>query len=258
MDARLGIEDRSDRVRVLTLDNPARKNALDEGLLLALREALASAESAGVRALLLRGRGSAFCAGYDLNQSFEVGGEEPLPDHLLGDVLGELERLPIPSVALVTGPAFGAGCDLAAACDFRVASPQAAFCIPPAKLGVIYAPDGLARVAALVGRSTAKLLFLTGRKVGAEEALRFGLCDELHPAEEAEGRALALCAELAANAPLAIRGMKRAFQLLGRPLLSEAERAELEALRRVAFASDDAREGRAAFLEKRPARFTGR
>jgi enoyl-CoA hydratase len=250
------VEDRPGGVRVLTLDNPTRRNALDEGMLDGLFAALAPEATRETRAILLRGDGKAFCAGYDLTSLSEVG-EGKLPDTRLGEVFARLERHPAPSVALLTGGAFGAGCELACACDFRIGSDQALFCMPPAKLGVVYAPEGLFRLTALAGRSKAKLMVLTGRKIDAARSLEWGLLDELH-VEGAEAAAFALVTELAAAAPLAVRGMKRGFELVARAQLSEEERGELETLRREAFNSADAREGRAAFLEKRAPRFEGR
>jgi enoyl-CoA hydratase/carnithine racemase len=123
---------------------------------------------------------------------------------------------------------------------------------------VIYAPEGVERVMALVGSSRARRMFFCGEQLGAEEALRAGLLDELRPEAEAEAAAEALCAELAAGAPLAIAGMKRGFRWLSRPFRGAEERAELERLRRASFFSADAREGVAAFREKRAPRFEGR
>jgi enoyl-CoA hydratase/carnithine racemase len=255
----LHIEDRPGGIRVLVLSSPKKRNALDPTLLALLRDALLPEASAGVRAFLVRGEGEkAFCAGYDIESLAPPLASSPLPDELLGEVLAMLERHPVPSVALVRGAAFGAGCELAAACDFRVGAEDAVFCMPPARLGVVYAPEGLYRVMALLGRARAKLMFLTGRKVDARAALEWGLLDELRPAADAERTALELCLELAQGAPLAIQGMKRAFGLLSRTQLTTEERAELHQVRRAAFLSEDALEGRQAFLDKRPPRFTGR
>jgi enoyl-CoA hydratase/carnithine racemase len=246
-------------VRVLTLSNPARRNALDDGLLRQLSEALAPEAAGDVRALLVRGEGErAFCAGYDLTR-LEVPQEEgPLPDDLLGRTLRLLEAHPAPSVALVGGAAYGAGCDLAATCDFRVGAPDAVFCMPPARLGIVYAADGIRRLAALTRPSFARFMFLTAAVVDAERALAEGLLDALHPAGEAEQEALALCETLAQMAPLAVRGMRETFRRLAPGHLTAEDEAHLRALRREAFRSADAQEGRAAFQQKRPPRFEGR
>jgi enoyl-CoA hydratase/carnithine racemase len=252
----LHVEDREDGVRVLTLSHPARRNALDDGQVARLEQALSSAPGKA-RAVLIRGEGGAFCSGYDLNLLAAPAGER-LPDDPLMACLARLESLPLPSVALVQGAAFGAGFDLAVACDFRVGADDALFSMPPARLGIVYAPQGLMRAARLVGVARAKNLFLTGRRLDAQEALAWGLLDECLAGDKAEARALALCRTLAAQAPLAVAGMKEAFGLLSRASLSSEEQAHLREVRARAFASEDAREGRAAFLEKRAPRFLGR
>ncbi|ATB27809.1 enoyl-CoA hydratase/isomerase family protein [Melittangium boletus] len=249
---RVDVEDEG--VLVLTLSNPARRNALDDDQVARLDAALAAAPGQA-RAVLIRGEGGTFCSGFDLNLLSVPSGER-LPDDALMACLARLEALSLPTVALVRGAAFGAGFDLAAACDFRVGGEDALFSMPPARLGIVYSPDGLLRVARLVGVARAKILFLSGRRLDAREALAWGLLDECLP--DAETRAMELCRTLAAQAPLAIAGMKESFRLLTRPALSEEERAWSREVRARAFASEDAREGRAAFLEKRTPRFRGR
>jgi len=251
------VKDLPGGVRELTVSNPARKNALDDGLLEQLDAALSSAD--GVRAWLVRGAGQGiFSAGYDLTSLSEYHPGTRLPDERLGEVLDRLSRHPAPSVALVTGPAIGAGCELAVACDFRVGDAKALFAMPPAKIGVVYALKGMQRLVARVGEGRARYLFLTGRRLGADEALRVGLLDvKVDDAAEAEAQAVVLCAELAANAPLAVRGMKVGLALLEAGGGSAEERERYEALRRASFNSKDAREGRDAVLEKRAPRFTG-
>lgn len=257
MAAQLFVEALPGGVRRLTLSQPGRRNALDDGLLASLRAALDPSGAEDVRALLIRGEGDAFCAGYDLTRLEEAREGAPLPDAFLMETLGLLEACPWPTVAMVRGPAYGAGCDLALACDFRLAATDAAFCLPPAKLGIAYAPEGIARAIRAVGSTAARRMLFTGEVVRAERALALGLVEAVHPAEALEEGALSLCATLAAMAPLAIAGMKATFSALDQGPLSLAQRERLEALRRRAYRSADAREGRAAFLEKRPARFRG-
>ncbi|MDC0709574.1 enoyl-CoA hydratase-related protein [Stigmatella sp. ncwal1] len=250
------VEDREGGIRVLTIVNPARRNALDDRLLGLLDAALAP--PAATRVFLLRGAGGTFCSGYDLTNLGPPTSDGRLPDDALMAFLSRLERHPVPSVALVRGAAFGAGFDLASACDFRVGTPETVFCMPPARLGIVYAVDGMARVARRVGLARAKALFLTARKLDGQTALGWGLLDECQEAEAAEGAALELCRTLASHAPLAVSGMKEVLGLLGEPGLSEEARGRARALRKASFDSDDAREGKAAFLEKRPPRFQGR
>jgi enoyl-CoA hydratase/carnithine racemase len=254
----LRIEDLAGGVRQLTIANPGRRNALDDGLLEALAKALG--DDAGVRAWLLRGGGDeGFSSGYDLATLSRIEPDARLPDERIGEVFDALMHHRAPSVALVTGPAFGAGCELSLACDFRVGDPGAVFCMPPARVGVVYALKGLARVMQRVGAGHARFMFLTSRRIGAGDALRMGLVDRLLPtAAQAEAEALALCRDLADAAPLAIAGMRQGFALLAKGGATPDEQDEYEALRRASFNSDDAAEGRAAILEKRSPRFLGR
>ena len=239
----LRVDDLGGGVRGLTLDNPGARNALDAQTLNRLEAAVA--DSAGVRCWLLRGAGGHFCSGWNLGALEELQPDAPLPDERIGVVFDALQRTDAPSLAFVEGSAFGAGFELCCACDFRIAAPNAVFCIPPAKLGIVYAPKGIARVARVIGSGRAQSMFLSGRRVAVDEAVRIGLTEE--PGDEA--RALAFARELALTAPLAVAGMKRIFR---------GEYGDLERLRRESFFSEDAREGVSALLEKRPPKFSGR
>lgn len=254
MAAQLEVSEAGEGVRVLTVSNPPRRNALDDGLLEQLAQALSTPDD--VRAWLVRGAGDGiFSAGYDLNALGRRSEGARLPDERLGEVLDLLSRHPAPSVAMVRGPAIGAGCELAVACDFRVGDQRALFAMPPARIGVVYALKGLQRLVARVGEGFARFMFLTGRRVDSELAFRKGLLDLLEP--DAEKAALDLCVELATNAPLAIRGMRQGLALLETGS-TEEERAAYQALRQASFDSEDAKEGVAAALEKRAPRFRGR
>jgi enoyl-CoA hydratase/carnithine racemase len=241
-------------IRVLTLDRPRRRNALSPAMLDALARALAPDPE--VRALLFEARGPAFSAGYDLGQLAADAKADRLPDRQLQETFRMIEEHPAPSVAVVQGPAFGAGCELACACDFRVGSAEALFCMPPVRLGVVYAPDGVWRVARLTGLQRARRMFLTAREVASSEALAWGLLDECLPQARTRGQELA--GELASGAPLAVRGLRRTLAHFGRAPIDPAQRAELETLRAEAFASADAQEARSALKERRAPRWRGR
>ncbi|HTT71504.1 MAG TPA: enoyl-CoA hydratase-related protein [Anaeromyxobacteraceae bacterium] len=258
--ARLRAEDRGP-VRLLTLDHPKKRNALDFGSLGELTEACLEAARDRVRCLVFRGAGElAFCSGFDIAAIPVAPGEGERPDLSVERAIDAVAAVPCPTIAFLNGSAFGAGAELAAACDLRVARPGVAIGMPPARLGVVYAPGGLRRFVHLVGPSRAREMFFTARPVEADEALAIGLVDRVVPADAAEAAALALAEEIAMNAPLAVQGMKRILQLLdagAERAFTEEERREVAHLRRRAFESDDVREGRAAFLEKRPPRFKG-
>lgn len=257
--AALRIEDVAEGVRLLTFDNEAKRNAVDPEMLAAIPGVCAAADADGVRCLVLTGAGEkAFCSGYDLNRLQASPDGDPLPDAVLHLAVTALEHLQAPVIAAVNGAAYGAGAELAAACDLRVAARNARLSMPPARLGIVYAPAGLERFVELVGLSQAKRLFFTGEAVQAEEALAIGLVDEMVEEGQALRRALELASTIAGNAPLAVQGMKRLFRLMRQREIPQAVLGEVEALRRASFASEDAREGVAAVFEKRKPRFTGR
>lgn len=245
--ALLEIADLDVGIRQLTINNPARRNALSPEFFEQLNLALEN--SAGVRVWLIRGTNGHFSAGFDLHALAEWQAGAALPDERMSDVLDALSTHRAPSVALVEGVAFGAGCELALACDFRMAATDARFCLPPAKIGVVYSQRGLSRVAQKVGLQQARTLFLTGDVIAGPAVEARGLVDA-PLSVNAEAEALKLCRTLAANAPLALEGMKLGLQ-------ENRDVTRFEELRRRSFASADAREGRLATLEKRAATFTG-
>lgn len=230
-------------VRILTIRNPSKRNALDPSLCDALAAAFARLEPDGVRAAVLTGDGDkAFCAGFDLAA---LGDDS---ERAFESIFAALSATGVPVVAALNGVAFGGGCDLAAACDQRIGHEEVSFLMPPAKLGLVYAPRGLARMAAICGESRARRMFLFARTVDAREAHRIGLLDDLVARADVLPRAVALAEEAAALAPLAVRGMRRLFEHPG---------ADATELRARAWNSDDAREARAAFAERRKPVFRG-
>lgn len=245
-------------VGLATIDRPERRNALSASLCDELRGHLAAERD--LRAVVVTGAGSAFCAGADLGSRFGSHGEDefhPPFERLLTEVV----VYPAPVIAAVNGPALGAGTQLAVACDLRVASPTAAFGIPAPQLGVMLLPENIQRLALLVGHAHARDLLLTGRRIGTGEALRMGLVHRL--ADDALADALTWAEEIAALAPLTVAGHKAALNAVARHMgLARGEDDEvmgrLDALVAGAFASEDLREGLAAFTEKRPPRFDAR
>jgi enoyl-CoA hydratase/carnithine racemase len=252
--------DRGD-VRVLEITNPAKRNALDFQALEELEAACDAAARDGVRCLVLRGAGEdAFSSGFDLAEIALISARGDRPDEAVERVADALDRVPCPTIAFLNGSAFGGGFELAVTCDLRVAREGIRLGMTPAKLGVVYPEGGLRRFADLVGAARTRELFFTARAIDASIALAWGLVNRVAAPAVAEGEALALANEIAQNAPLAVRGMKRILRLLEGAHergLSEAERQEIAGLRRSAFESADIAEGRAAWEEKRPPRFRG-
>jgi enoyl-CoA hydratase/carnithine racemase len=244
------------RVGVATIDRTERRNALDSEHCDRLRAALES--NRDLLAVVVTGAGSAFCAGADLGTRFADGGGRGAdtfrPAFEL--VLDAIVDHPAPVIAAIHGPAIGAGMQLAVACDLRVAALGARLAIPGGKLGIHLSARNIWRLANLVGQGAARDFLLAGRTVDAEEALRVGLVQYVD--HDALGAALALAGEIAASAPLTVRGHKQALNLVAEAQwLGEGARAQIAAQEAAAFASNDLQEGMAAFAEKRTPNFKG-
>jgi enoyl-CoA hydratase/carnithine racemase len=248
-------------VALLTISNPDKRGALDRPLLGALRAAL---DSLDARCVVLTGEGRAFCAGYDIEElmaePYDDGGGNP-EAHPFPAALHAIEAYPYPVLAALNGYAIGGGLELAIACDLRIAAEGIQLGMPPAKLGVVYAHAGLNRFLTTIGAARTRELFLTGRRIDAATADRWGLVNEVvSPADALPPAALALATEIAACAPLSLRGNKAAIRaLVARAgALNPATATALEADRRTAFESEDLREGLRAFGEKRAPVWRGR
>jgi enoyl-CoA hydratase len=240
-------------VGIIIIDRQDRRNALNGEICNALRAQLQS--HSDLRAVVITGAGSAFCSGADLVTRFDgEGGDTFRPS--FEKVLDEIVAYSAPVIAAINGPAMGAGMQLAVACDIRVAALGARLAIPGGKLGIHLSARNIWRLASLVGHGAARDFLLAGRTVNAEEALHLGLVQRL--SEDALGDALAVAGEIAAYAPLTVQGHKRSLNLVAEQLwLNKRARDEIERLEERAFASEDLREGMAAFAEKRNPNFTG-
>jgi enoyl-CoA hydratase len=252
--------ERRDGAAIVTVDRPEAMNALDLEHLEALRDRLAElAADAEARVVVLTGAGEkAFVAGADIKymQGLDVLGARRWGE--LGHECGNLlETMPKPTVAALNGFALGGGCELALACDMRLASTNARLGQPEINLGVLPGWGGSLRLARATSLGFAKELVLTGRQVAAEEALERGLVNAVHEPGELMERTLELCRTLAAKSPLALAYAKEAvnLSLQGDHRANLATEARLFAM---VFASEDQQEGMAAFAEKREPEFRGR
>ncbi|HVF19412.1 MAG TPA: enoyl-CoA hydratase-related protein [Mycobacteriales bacterium] len=258
----LRVERPSDGVLQLTFALPERRNAMTTELTSAWVQAVADvAADRTVRAVVVTGEGSAFCAGGDLSWLAES------PDMTVSDLRDRMlpfyrswlavRDLEVPVIAAVNGPAIGAGLCVALACDIRYASTEATFSAPFVRLGIHAGMAATFLLPEAVGVPRARELLLTGRRVDAEEALRIGLCEAVHPPERLLEEALATAGQIAANAPVAVRLTKAALAFAGHRSIAEALAWEGVA-QPVTMATEDLLEGIAAQGERRTPRFTGR
>lgn len=250
--------ERDGAVAVVTMSRPEALNAFNTEQLEALRDAIAEvAADRSIRCAILTGEGRAFAAGADIKEMADKSAQEGLAFGQLGHGIGlAINAAPQPWIAAINGHALGGGCEVALACDIRLASEAATLGQPEVGLGILPGWGATQRLTRLVGAGIASELIFTGRRLKAGEARELGLVNAVYPAEELMDKVREMAATIAANSPAAVAASKRMIALaLDGPLANGlAREAETFAL---SFGTADQREGMAAFVEKRPAEFTG-
>lgn len=248
-------------IAVVIIANEARANSLDDAMLASLAEQLSAEVLGDVRAVVLTGAGDRnFSGGVDL----QARDGEALTDavrtgeRLLGRAAAAVEGCPVPVIAAINGNAFGGALEIAMAADWRLAARGARLGMPPARLGWVYAAEGIQRFVRVAGAPATRELFLTGRPIDVERARQIGLVNRVVDRTELLDLAVAEARSVASNGPLAVAGMRSVIRAIedGAPPSEAAEIAER--WRQRAFQSEDIEEGLRAFREKRDPHFNGR
>lgn len=251
--------ERDGDIAAVTLDNPDKRNALDASMWRQLAETFTALDAdASLRCVIVRGAGAAFAAGGDLEEMRKIrtDADAALAYHeQVGRALDAIAGCRHPVVAQISGPCVGGGLEIACACDLRIAGESARFGAPINRLGFSMYPGELAGLLQLAGPAVAREILLEGQLLDAREAHAKGLVTRVVADADVAAETLAAASRIAAGAPLVARWHKQwiARLMTGIPLTDEEKRASFAFL-----ATDDHREGMAAFLEKRPPRFAGK
>ncbi len=244
---------RRGKVGWLLLNHPERHNSLGEAELTAIQAALRDvAGDDSVRALVVTGAGGrTFCAGASLQElnSGQISGE------LFQETTDQLAALAVPTVCAISGNVFGGGVELALSCDFRIGVEGSRMRVPAAAIGLCYPVSGIQRFVQRLGVPIAKRLLLAAEEMSSAQMMEIGFVDQLVPAEQLEGAAMARAEDIAQLAPLALRAMK---QVIHGAAAGELDRAEADRLVTTCLHSEDLQEGFAAQKERRPPNFRGR
>jgi len=247
-------------VATITIDRPAKKNAVTAAMWTALIGAVETVSAMpDARVLVLRGAGADFSAGADIAEFDTVRRDAQTArayEDLNARTFAVIRNAAVPTIAAVRGACLGGGFGLAVSCDLRLATHDARFSIPAAKLGLAYPADGMRHIVWAIGPQLARYLVYSGNQISAEQAKAAGLLLDVVGDEELDRRVEALAATIVANAPLTNRATKQAINAI----LSDdaAMMAQAERLGHMTFDSEDYAEGRRAFRERRPPVFSGK
>lgn len=259
------LEEEKDHIGLLTINRPEKRNALSPELLATLHLILSRwAQNDAIRAVVITGGvGRVFSSGYDVAAIPTDVSPEMVEILKAGNpltlALDSIRNYPYPVIAMMNGHAFGAGLNLAVCCDIRIAVDTIKVGMPPARLGLVYHPEGLKQFADVLGPARTREVFFTARTYEGAEVLAAGFVNRLVPAADLKTVTFEIARQIAANAPLSLKGMKEIMNMLDRSAeLRPADRARAEVIIRESFASRDLAEGQTAFLEKRPPVFTGK
>jgi methylmalonyl-CoA decarboxylase len=249
------------QVGIISLNNPAKKNALTCDMLNEIISVLQEFEGQSIRAVILRAEKGVdvWSAGHDIDE-LPMNGIDPLgQEKPLERALSAIQLYPAPVIAMVEGSVWGGACDMAITCDMVVGAPNCTFAITPAKIGVPYNASGILHFINRLGLSHAKEMFFTGAPIDAETALHFGIVNHIVQNDELESYTYKLAEKITYNSPLSISVIKEQFRILtnAHPITPNAFE-HIESLRRKVYCSDDYKEGINSFKEKRHPKFKGK
>jgi enoyl-CoA hydratase len=258
------IRKEENHVGTLIFNRPEKKNSLSSELLLKLHSTLKEwGEKDEIRAVVITGgKGHPFSSGFDI-AAIPTELKPEMADILTGHNtlelgLNSIRNFPYPTIAMMDGYAHGGGLNLAMCCDIRIGTDDISASMPPAKLGLVYHPDGIRQFIEVIGTARTRELFFTARTYRGAEVKRMGLVDYQVPSAELEKTTYSFAAEIVANAPLSIKGTKRIINMVAdSPVLDEKDIGEAEQLIVESFNSNDMKEGQIAFFERRRPKFRG-
>lgn len=245
----------------LTMNRIEKHNSVNPEMLRLMGDAFDSMrDDSQVRVVILRGVGDrAFSSGFDIGRIGEQAPPGEGSEHDFYHAADSIQDFPVPVIAMIHGICMGGGLEIALGCDMRIAAEDARLCIPPAKLGLVYRPEGILKFINAIGVAHTREMFFTARVYDAARSYQMGLLDYVVPKGELESFTYSMAEEIAGNAPLAVQGMKKVINIaLAHQALTAEGREEAKSVSRRAAHSEDIKEGTRAFMEKRKPQFQGR
>jgi methylmalonyl-CoA decarboxylase len=255
------LTEKRDSTGIITLNHAEKRNALSETLIEEITSALEGFRALEIRAVVLRAQPGikVWSAGHDVNE-LPLRGRDPLGwNDPLRILIRSIQEFPAPVIGMIEGSVWGGACEVAMACDILIATPDAAFAITPAKLGVPYNLGGLMTLINMIPLPIVKEMLFTAQPLPAEQALNLGIINYIKPNDEIESFVFDMAQRIANNSPLSISSMKDSLRLLSSAHAVTPDLFEkIQGMRRIVYDSEDYQEGIRAFREKRKPRFMGK
>ena len=255
------LTEKKDSTGIITLNHAEKRNALSEALIMEITAALDGFRALDIRAVVLRAQPGikVWSAGHDVNE-LPLRGRDPLGwNDPLRILIRSIQEFPAPVIGMIEGSVWGGACEVAMACDILIATPDAAFAITPAKLGVPYNLGGLMTLINMIPLPIVKEMLFTAQPLPADQALNLGIINYIKANDEIESFVFDMAQRIANNSPLSISSMKDSLRLLSSAHAVTPDLFEkIQGMRRIVYDSEDYQEGIRAFREKRKPRFMGK